>query len=302
VTERGATSAKVDLHTGDASPAPQWFQDAIAAPHEAGQLDVEGASIEFRAWGERSKPGVLLMHGNSAHLGWWSFLAPLLATDYRVVAFSFSGMGQSGWRDGYSIAQYMREAFAVCAATGADEGGPPVFIGHSLGGYPVLHAAATSPHKLRAAIIVDSALAGSEMTETPSKPSGKTYPDLETAMTRFRFSPRQPCDNDFIVDHMARMALGQLPDGHWTWRFDPALGEGADMGDLWGDLARVQVPLAVVRGAKSDLTAGAMERRIRQTAPPGTCFIEIPEAYHHVMADQPLALVACLRALLAAWA
>jgi pimeloyl-ACP methyl ester carboxylesterase len=33
--------------------------------------------------------------------------------------------------------------------------------------------------------------------------------------------------------------------------------------------------------------------------PAGTPLIPIPEAYHHVMADQPLALVAALRALLA---
>jgi hypothetical protein len=29
--------------------------------------------------------------------------------------------------------------------------------------------------------------------------------------------------------------------------------------------------------------------------------IEIPDSHHHVMIDQPLALVAALRALLAAW-
>lgn len=300
--ERGATSVKPDTKAGDTPAAPQWFEDANSSPFEAGFVEVEGAQIEHRTWGERGRPGVLLMHGNGAHLGWWSFLAPLLATDYRVTAFSFSGMGRSSWREAYSIGQYTREAFAVSEATGIDQSGPPVFIGHSLGGYPVLHAGAAHPHKLRAAVIVDSALAGPEMTAIPSKPSGKSYPDIDTALTRFRFSPRQPCENAFIVEHMARMGLGQLPDGNWTWRFDPALWQGAEMGDLWGDLARVGVPLAIVRGAKSDLTAGAMMRRIRGTAPEGTRFIEIPEAYHHVMADQPLALIACLRTLLAAWA
>jgi pimeloyl-ACP methyl ester carboxylesterase len=45
----------------------------------------------------------MLLHGNAAHLGWWSFLAPLLAGQYRVVALSFSGMGASSWRDAYSV-------------------------------------------------------------------------------------------------------------------------------------------------------------------------------------------------------
>ncbi len=30
-------------------------------------------------------------------------------------------------------------------------------------------------------------------------------------------------------------------------------------------------------------------------------FVEIPQAHHHVMLDQPLALIAALRALLADW-
>ena len=35
--------------------------------------------------------------------------------------------------------------------------------------------------------------------------------------------------------------------------------------------------------------------------PAGLVEIEIPDAHHHIMIDQPLALVAALRALLAAW-
>ena len=34
---------------------------------------------------------------------------------------------------------------------------------------------------------------------------------------------------------------------------------------------------------------------------PGSPYVEIPEAEHHVMIDQPIAFVAALRALLAAW-
>ena len=40
----------------------------------------------------------------------------------------------------------------------------------------------------------------------------------------------------------------------------------------------------------------------RAHAPPGSPFLAIPEAGHHVMLDQPLALVSALRALLASWA
>ena len=35
--------------------------------------------------------------------------------------------------------------------------------------------------------------------------------------------------------------------------------------------------------------------------PPGLIEIEIPDAHHHIMIDQPLALVAAIRALLSVW-
>jgi len=75
-----------------------------------------------------------------------------------------------------------------------------------------------------------------------------------------------------------------------------------ELGDLWQALAECRAPLAVVRGALSGMTGGDVNARLRRAAPPGTPFIDIPEAHHHVQIDQPLALVAALRTLLEAWA
>jgi pimeloyl-ACP methyl ester carboxylesterase len=59
-------------------------------------------------------------------------------------------------------------------------------------------------------------------------------------------------------------------------------------------------PMVHIYGAKSRIVehrkAGAPS-----PFPPGMMEIEIPDSHHHVMIDQPLALVAALRALLAAW-
>jgi len=60
-----------------ASPqAPHWFTDALdAAPHRE-RLDVAGAGVELLTWGERGRPGLLLLHGSAAHADWWRFIAP----------------------------------------------------------------------------------------------------------------------------------------------------------------------------------------------------------------------------------
>lgn len=290
---------------GAVPPAPKWFVDAVNAPYENGSVDVNGVAIEYRAWGARGKPGLLFFHGNAAHLGWWSFLAPLFSADHRVVTLSFSGMGGSGWQDArYSIDDYVTEGLAAGAAGGAFLAGPPVVIGHSLGGQPVLRAGHLHGDRLRAAIIVDTGLPGPEMMEMPPRPQAghRHYLDLPAALDRFRLSPPQPCENLYIADYLARMAVKQMNDGTWTWRFDPNLWGDMLLDDAWADLSGMQVPLAIIRGERSPLTSGRMGRRLRQMAPPGTPFIDIPEAYHHVMVDQPLALVAALRSLLAAWA
>src|SRR5688500_15752256 len=64
---------------GEEPPAPQWFKDAIADEPERGFVGPAGKRLEMLTWGERGKPGLLLVHGNSAHADWWSFIAPFLA-------------------------------------------------------------------------------------------------------------------------------------------------------------------------------------------------------------------------------
>ena len=68
------------LH-GALPPAPKWFETVTASEPESKFVEVEGARIHYLHWGARTKPGLLLVHGNAAHAYWWSFIAPYLARD-----------------------------------------------------------------------------------------------------------------------------------------------------------------------------------------------------------------------------
>ena len=59
--------------------SPAWFKRAIAKAPERRLVPVQGANIELLTWGEVGKPGLILVHGNSAHADWWSFIAPFFA-------------------------------------------------------------------------------------------------------------------------------------------------------------------------------------------------------------------------------
>ena len=103
---------------GEVPPAPKWFSDTVVQAPESAFVPVDGAQIHYLRWGDRAKPGLLLVHGNAAHAYWWSFIAPYLARDYNVAAMDLSGMGDSDWRKTYSMHQFAHEQLAVCEAAG----------------------------------------------------------------------------------------------------------------------------------------------------------------------------------------
>jgi pimeloyl-ACP methyl ester carboxylesterase len=303
---------------GREPPAPDWFKQAIAQEPERSFVPVDGANIELLAWGQRDKPGLIFVHGNSAHADWWSFIAPYLAEDYRVAALSLSGMGASDWREAYSFEVFAKEIHACAEAAGLyEDGRKPVFVGHSFGGSQVFFAAMNYPAWMRGAILVDTGFGGppAQGNEGFRQPQSRTqpnriYPSLTAALARFRFMPPQSCSNLFIADFIARRSLKPvaLPDSEgdrggegWTWRFDPYLWGKLDRSMMMGMGGAPSVtPLVHIFGEHSRV----MQRRTSQepgNLPAGTRQVVIPDSDHHIMVDQPLALVAALRGVLACW-
>ena len=68
----------------DAAP-PEWFRTAVATFPAHRDIEVEGARVHYRAWGDPALPGLVLVHGGAAHSGWWDHIGPQLSS-HRVVA------------------------------------------------------------------------------------------------------------------------------------------------------------------------------------------------------------------------
>jgi pimeloyl-ACP methyl ester carboxylesterase len=290
---------------GAPPPAPQWFSDAVAVTPEDAFLDVDGVRIHYLRWGDRARPGLLLAHGNAAHAHWWSFIAPFLSRDYNVAALDFSGMGDSGWRPGgYAMETFAREQLAVCEHAGMFEPAePPIVVGHSFGGFVTILSGALYGERLKGTVIVDSPV--NPPDRGPGKPPrmnrpSHLYPTLAAALGRFRLLPPQTCENLFLLDWVARRSLRER-DGGFVWKFDPAIWHDFSIGDTAARLRQTRCRIAVFRGERSILMPpeiGAYMFNLLGKAAP---VVDIPEAQHHVMLDQPLAFVAALRALLADW-
>ena len=245
----------------------------------------------------------MLVHGGAAHAHWWSFIAPLLTSQYHVVALDLSGHGDSGRRSEYRREVWADEVMAVARHAGIV--GAPLLVGHSMGGIVCIVAAARYGDRLAGAIIVDSPVRRPD-PETEEGTRGrafrnpKTYRDFETAVAKFRLIPPQPCENDWIVEHVARNSLHQTAAG-WTWKFDPVVFRRAALEAMSEYLAQVRCRVALFRGELS-LPRHARRRRLHvRAARPQRAVVEIPQAYHHLLLDQPLAFIAALRAILADW-
>lgn len=295
---------------GAKPPAPAWFEAALADAPERRMIPVEGVDIELLTWGEVGKPGLLLLHGNGAHADWWAFTAPLLAKDYRVAAISWSGMGNSGWREAYTGEIFAKEIFAaVDAAELEADGQRPLIIGHSFGGFPLMYCATHFPEKIRGAVLLDSSVQPPEKRwrgPPPRNPMQQIYPTLNQALARFRLAPPQGCENLYIADYIARTSLKPVPleDGSgegWSWKFDPQMWGRFEIGDLGDLLENMACPVALMWGERSNLMGQETMDYMFAKVPAGFKKVAIPDADHHVMIDQPLAFVAAARGLLASW-
>jgi pimeloyl-ACP methyl ester carboxylesterase len=278
---------------------PAWFTTALATEPATGSVRVAGTEISYRAWGEAGASGLVLVHGGAAHARWWDHIAPLLTAGRRVLAVDLSGHGDSGRRAGYSLDCWAEEVSAVAAAGGIT--GPPIIIGHSMGGFVALRAAGLFGTQLEGIVVIDSPvqdLTPEDRAARQQRAFGplRIYPSREAAIGRFHPIPDQP-SLPYVLRHVAQTSIRAV-DGGWSWKFDPAVfGRVQGTPQLLRQLDCRVALFHAEHGIVPPQTTELMYDSLGQRAP----LIEIPAAGHHVMLDQPIALVTALRTLLADW-
>ncbi len=282
--------------------SPRWFLEAINSPYQRCSVDVDGCAINYLQWGDPRKPGLVLIHGGAANAHWWAFIAPQLARNYHVVALDLSGHGDSARRKEYKREYWTEEVMAVASDSGIV--GAPILIGHSMGGFVCMQTAVRYGDRLAGAMILDSPVRRPD-PETEEGARGKafrnpkTYPTAEEARAHYRLVPEQPCDNDYIVDYIARHSMMQV-EGGWTWKFDKMIFRNLIPRSPHEILPQVRCRVALFRaeyGLVDPETGDYMYELLGRNSP----VIEIPDSYHHLMLDQPIALISALRAVLADW-
>ena len=128
------------------------IDDTLTTPNSNVQL-------HYRMWGESGeKPPLILIHGLASTARIWDFVAPLLAREYRVVAYDQRGhAGSEKPDDGYDLPTMLADLVGLMQGLGIEK---PVVVGHSWGANLALAYAATYPDNCAGLALVDGGIYG----------------------------------------------------------------------------------------------------------------------------------------------
>lgn len=329
VTPVVGSSASSDLNDTMPNP-PKWLTAVLAHPREEGVVEVDGCDIHYFRWGDPSKPGIMMLHGFLAHARCFAFIAPYLTDHFHVVAMDLSGMGDSGWREEYNESVRVHELMQVSEQLGLfAHGKKPTIVAHSFGGRIATAAMHKHGERFAGMIICDLMiirpsilLADAEKFKPPgnrdaNRPN-RVYPDFDAAKQRFVLSPPQSVETPILFDFMAYHSLKEV-EGGWQWKFDPRVfnmpkATGAQVEDTkieetWAkvgeDVVTAPGRKAIIYGQKSMLftadSVAYMHELFQELGTEPIPLIDIPNARHHLMLDQPIAFVTALKSVLALW-
>jgi pimeloyl-ACP methyl ester carboxylesterase len=263
-------------------------------------ISVNGLRLRCREWGAPPAPPAVLLHGGSAHAHWWDLFADSVADRYHVYALDLRGHGDSEHSrpPAYQVDDYVRDLAAFIEHMALTR---VTLVGHSLGAMIATAYAALVPERIRSLVAVDSALkitpAGARYMERLRQFPQPVYRSRDDAVRRFRLLPTHTTAEASTLRHIAAHGLRQLVDGRWTLKFDrEAMAQNGPV-DLTPHLQQLRCPILFVRGTHSTVLTQAGLATLLSLAPHAQA-VEIPDAHHHVMLDNPTAFERAVRAFL----
>ncbi|PRZ08760.1 alpha-beta hydrolase superfamily lysophospholipase [Isoptericola sp. CG 20/1183] len=236
----------------------------------------DGARIAV--WSSGSGPPLLLVHGTMSDHRRWR-ITDLLAGDRTVHAMDRRGRGGSTDGPRWAPEREVEDVVAVVDDLAAEAAQPVDVLGHSLGGYLALRAAARTPH-VRRLVLYEPAL-----VEHP--PPADVVARLQVASDEGRYVD--------VVDLMMREVL-HMPDDEiaalrdqpsWAARVASAptvpREESVPLVLAPGEAAAVTAPTLLIRGGDSPAFLQDAVRTVAESVP--DCEVVALEGHRHV-ADQ----------------
>ncbi len=229
-------------------------------------------------------PTVVLVHGLGGSAGHWLPCARLLARDHRVVLVDLPGHGDSAMPEPFSLERAVQALDGVLE----QERGPVVLVGHSVGGLVAAQEALDHPERVRALVLVETALRpqveGAER-DAMLRALDRDYQDvLRTAYESF--------GRDSAQGRMMYEEVAALDPAHVKPWIQLALTL-----NLSERMSHLRAPLLAVLAERSwarDEAWADAARALGYDRVPGVEPVRVEGCGHFVMLDQPARLAALI--------
>ena len=280
--------------------------DAKAYPPPGQMVDVGGYRLHIKCTGEGS-PTVVIESGWGEMSASWGWVQPEVAKITRVCTYDRAGMG---WSEASPQPRTARE-FAKELHTlleKANEPGPYVLVGHSLGGYTMLVYAHDYPEEVSGLVLIDAQDLPASDGAAPKpalKPGRNSLPSLlaRIGVVRLLAAPLDAIKNLPEGDKQAYTAYAVAPRSAQTF-----LDEGRGMSEGGAQARAVTslgaLPLIVLsRGKDQDAKHTTAQADLLQLSTNSQQFFA-DQSGHSIHIDQPEAAVAAIVKMveLARWA
>jgi lipase len=182
------------------------------------------------AWGDRSAPLVLCLHGVQAHGRRFRRLAEeRLARRFHVLAPDLRGHGRSTWEPPWNLETHVADVLALVAG----ERRPVTWIGHSFGGRLALELLFRAPERGSGAILLDPALQVDPeraLQLADEERRDRSYASVDEALAWRRETASGA--SEAALDEEMRDHLVRSPDGRYRLRYSQSAVVA-----LYGELA-----------------------------------------------------------------
>lgn len=214
-------------------------------------ITVDGRIWPYLEGGDPSKPTLVMVHGFGADKDNWTFYAPWMTRDYRLIAPDLPGFGEND-RDGelpFDVASQAARLKAFLDALGLER---PHLGGNSMGGWIALRFAIDYPDRLRTLTLMNNAgVLGEAESELQKLAADRDYnplviANLEDADRLIAFIVRKPI---YIPPRLKPVIYADaLKHRDLLDRIFWTIADEMEQAPLNDELGRVRVPTLILWG------------------------------------------------------
>lgn len=254
----------------------------------------DGASIAYLD--EGTGPALLCLSGLTRNTSDFDYMMPHLPAGWRVIRMDYRGRGASDWTGeaSYTVPREARDALELLDHLGI---GAAAMLGTSRGGMIAMFLGATARDRVAGICLND---VGPELLEDGLErineylgvnPKSRSFEDYARALPRGNPGMDNVPESRW-AEEAARHAISDGAGG-LKINYDPAL-RGAFLAaftagppNLWPLFDKcAPIPLALLRGANSDLLGREATEEMRKRRP-DMLFAEVPDRAHIPFLDEP---------------